>query len=78
MLTSYSISFSHCLSISLNVLANVQTGYKSRLLFRQAKEIELLTDYHSYMLTTLDPDKIDMSPFAGINCNITGKTGAVY
>ena len=39
----------------------------------QALEIKLLTDYHSYLLTSLDIDKINLSPFTNQNVNISGK-----
>jgi len=38
----------------------------------QANEIELLTDYHSYLVTSLDIDKIDLSPYTEHNVNISG------
>ena len=42
------------------------------LAFSQANEIELLTDYHAYLLTSLDVDKVDLEPYANNNANITG------
>jgi len=45
---------------------------KVELILRQADEVNLLTDYHAYMVTSLDLDKVDLSLFAGNNVNITG------
>ncbi|XP_023349086.1 glutamate receptor ionotropic, kainate 2 isoform X2 [Eurytemora carolleeae] len=38
----------------------------------QANELHLLTDYHSYLVTSLDVDKINLSPYTNQNVNISG------
>jgi len=45
---------------------------KIELILSQANEIELLTDYHSYLITSLDLDKVDISPYKEHNVNISG------
>ena len=45
---------------------------KIELILSQANEIKLLTDYHNYLITSLDIDKINLEPFTNQNVNITG------
>ena len=37
---------------------------KIRLILDQADEIELMTDYHNYLVTSLDLDKISLQEYA--------------
>lgn len=39
---------------------------------RQANEIEMINDYHSYIITSLDLERIDLSPYKNEGVNITG------
>jgi len=41
-------------------------------ILEQANEIELLTDYHNYLVTSLDMDKINLEKYKDMNVNITG------
>ena len=45
---------------------------KIEMILQQANEIELLTDYHNYLITSLDLDKINIEPYTYMNVNITG------
>merc|ERR550519_873310 len=38
----------------------------------QADELSLLTDYHNYLVTSLDVDKINLDAYVNHNVNITG------
>merc|ERR1719150_1450363 len=45
---------------------------KIETILQQAYEIDLLTDYHNYLVTSLDLDKINLEQFGHTNANITG------
>ena len=45
---------------------------KIELILSQANEIKLLTDYHNYLITSLDVDKVNLEAFTNQNVNITG------
>jgi len=45
---------------------------KIELILHQANEIQLLTDYHNYLITSLDVDKINVEEYIHQNVNITG------
>ena len=45
---------------------------KIELIFAQADGLGLLTDYHSYLVTSLDIDKINLDLYTMHNVNITG------
>ena len=45
---------------------------KIEMILHQADGLDLLTDYHNYLITSLDADKIDLAPYALHNVNITG------
>ena len=45
---------------------------KIEMILQQANEIELLTDYHNYLITSLDLDKVNIEPYTYMNVNITG------
>jgi hypothetical protein len=45
---------------------------KIELILHQADGLELLTDYHNYLMTSLDTDKINLDMYALHNVNITG------
>ena len=45
---------------------------KIQEVLRQAADVDLVTDYHSYLITSLDVDRIDLANFTDINVNITG------
>ena len=45
---------------------------KIALILHQANEIELLTDYHNYLITNLDIDKVNLEVYTHQNVNITG------
>merc|ERR1719410_2684181 len=45
---------------------------KIALIFAQANEVGLLTDYHNYLVTSLDIDKVNLDSYVHHNVNITG------
>eukprot|EP00092_Neocalanus_flemingeri_P014209 GFUD01015329.1.p1 GENE.GFUD01015329.1~~GFUD01015329.1.p1 ORF type:complete len:922 (+),score=212.71 GFUD01015329.1:311-3076(+) len=45
---------------------------KIALILAQADELSLLTDYHNYLVTSLDVDKINLDAYVHHNVNITG------
>ena len=45
---------------------------KIEMILQQANEIELMTDYHNYLITSLDLDKVNIDPYTYMNVNITG------
>ena len=45
---------------------------KIALILEQAEELSLLTDYHNYLVTSLDVDKINLDAYVHHNVNITG------
>ena len=45
---------------------------KIALILHQANEIELLTDYHNYLITNIDVDKVNVEAYTHQNVNITG------
>jgi len=45
---------------------------KIETILAQANEVGLLTDYHNYLVTSLDVDKINLDPYVHHNVNITG------
>jgi len=45
---------------------------KISIILRQAKELDLLTDYHNYLVTSLDIDKVNLDPYVYDNVNISG------
>ena len=45
---------------------------KIETILQQANEIELMTDYHNYLITSLDLDKVNIDPYTYMNVNITG------
>ena len=45
---------------------------KIETILAQANEIELMTDYHNYLITSLDLDKVSVEQYTYQNVNITG------
>jgi len=45
---------------------------KISTILQQADELSLLTDYHNYLVTSLDVDKINLDAYVNHNVNITG------
>lgn len=45
---------------------------KIATILAQADELSLLTDYHNYLVTSLDVDKINLDAYVNHNVNITG------
>ena len=45
---------------------------KIELILEQANKIELMTDYHNYLITSLDLDKVNIEKYTYQNVNITG------
>jgi len=45
---------------------------KITTILAQANELDLLTDYHNYLVTSLDVDKINLDQYVHHNVNITG------
>ncbi|XP_059083828.1 glutamate receptor ionotropic, kainate 2-like isoform X2 [Tigriopus californicus] len=45
---------------------------KIEKVLKQADEIGLISDYHSFLITSLDLERVDFSPYKRSNVNITG------
>ncbi|CAB4058878.1 GRIN [Lepeophtheirus salmonis] len=45
---------------------------KVETIFRQAKEIGMISDYYNYLITSLDVERINLAPYKYENVNITG------
>lgn len=45
---------------------------KIEMILQQANEIELMTDYHNYLITSLDLSHINVEQYTYMNVNITG------
>ena len=41
-------------------------------ILRQADELELINDYHAYIITNLDVERLELAPYKYENVNITG------
>lgn len=53
-----------------NIILDVRTE-SLPLLFRQAMEVNMMTYYHNYIITSLDLHTLDLREFVGLQANIT-------
>ena len=45
---------------------------KIERILQQAQSVELVNDYYAYLITSLDLERLDLSPYRYIDVNITG------